>query len=160
MPVVLVSTLFGDVKNVAPYAWHMPISIDPPLLGIAMRKSRDTYRNILEQGEFVVAVPGPDLLARMERTADPLPRDRSEFEHAGLTPSPSKKVKPFHVLECPVNMECSFVWEKGSGDHQVVVGKVLHVEMANGPQDGGRVYDIIYHSMGPGATYLRLDGPL
>ncbi len=154
MPVVLVSTLFGEVRNVAPYAWHMPISIDPPLLGIAMRKSRDTYKNILEQGEFVVAVPGPKLLKKMEATAESLPRDRSEFEHAGLTPTPSKMVAPFHVKECPVNMECRFEWEKEAGDHQVVVGRVVHVDVVS---DGeGHVHDPIYHSMGSGSQYLRL----
>ncbi len=158
MPVVLVSTLYKEVKNVAPYAWHMPISIDPPLLGIAMRTTRDTYKNILEQGEFVVAVPGPELLKMMEATAESLPRDSSEFDHAGLTPTPSKMVAPFHVKECPVNIECRFLWEKEAGDHQVVVGRVVHVDVVS---DGKKhVHDPIYHSMGTGAQYLRLGGPL
>ena len=85
-PVVLVSTLYGEVRNVAPFGMNMPISSDPPLYAIGVRETRDTYSNILEIEEFVVAVPGPDLVEQIAATAEALPRDVSEFERAGFTP--------------------------------------------------------------------------
>ena len=93
-PVVLVSTLYGDVKNVAPYGMNMPISSHPPLYAIGVRDTRDTYKNILETEEFVAAVPGPELVDEINTTARSFPREVSEFEQAGLTPLESEIVNP------------------------------------------------------------------
>ena len=124
-PVVLVSTLYGDVKNVAPYGMNMPISSNPPLYAIGVRDTRDTYVNILETKEFVVAIPGPDLVEEIETTAQSFPREVSEFEQAGLTPLESEIVKPFGVKECQANFECTLEWVKQAGDHYVIVGRVV-----------------------------------
>jgi len=124
-PVVLVSTLYGDVKNVAPFGMNMPISSNPPLYAIGVRDTRDTYKNILEAKEFVVAIPGPDLVEEIETTAKRFPREVSEFAKAGLTPLESEVVKPFGVKECQANLECALEWVKQAGDHYIVVGRVV-----------------------------------
>lgn len=136
MPVVLLSTLYKDIKNAAPYAWHMPISMDPPLLGVAIRESRDTFRNIMDTGEFVVCIPPPSLKDKVILTARALPRGQSEFELAGLTPLKSRTVRPFGIGECLANLECRLVWNKEAGDHQVVVGEVLNVSTGDELEDG------------------------
>lgn len=124
-PVVLVSTLHGDVKNVAPFGMNMPISFNPPLYAIGVGTTKDTYKNILETKEFVVAVPGPDLVKEINITAKSFPREVSEFEKAGLTPLESEIVKPFGVKECQSNFECTLEWIKQAGDHYIIVGKVV-----------------------------------
>lgn len=140
MPVVLVSTLHGDVKNIAPYAWHMPISMDPPLLGVAIRNIRDTFKNIEDTGEFVLCVPGTGLKKSVIKTARSLPRDKSEFDISDLTPMESKVVKPFGVKECQTNIECKLEWMKEAGDHHVVVGKVVHVQISDDLiKDGAKI---------------------
>ena len=130
-PVVLVSTLYGDVKNLAPFGMNMPISSAPPLYAIGVRTSRDTYKNILKTKEFVVAVPGPDLIKKINKTAKAFPREISEFEKAELTPLGSEVVKPFGVKECQANFECRFEWIKQAGDHYIIVGRVVAVSIDN-----------------------------
>ncbi|MFO8052135.1 MAG: flavin reductase family protein [Thermoplasmatota archaeon] len=130
MPVVLVSTLYGEIKNVAPYAWHMPISMDPPMLGLAVRNTRDTYSNIKDTGEFVVGLPGPTLKDQVMIAARSVPRDRSEFDISGLTPMESSVVSPYRIKECSTNIECRLEWIKKAGDHDVVVGKVVKVHVS------------------------------
>ena len=125
LPVVLVSTLNGDVKNLAPYGMDMPISFDPPLYAIGVNEKRDTYKNIKETGEFVVAVPGPELISAINTAAESFPRDVSEFEKTGLTPVESSIVKPSRVKECQSNFECKLEWMKEAGDHYVIVGRVV-----------------------------------
>jgi flavin reductase (DIM6/NTAB) family NADH-FMN oxidoreductase RutF len=137
MPVVLISSLFGDVPNVAPYAWFMPISMDPPILGAAIRESRDTFSNILDTGEFVVNVPGPELKRKVLRTAKALPRDISEFEDAGLTPKRSMVVSAPGVEECLTQIECKLEWYKEAGDHHVVVGRVVNVSISKELEEMG-----------------------
>jgi len=124
-PVVLISTLYGNVKNIAPFGMNMPISSHPPLYAIGVKDTRDTYKNILETEEFVVAVPGPDLIREIDTTAESFSSEVSEFEKAGLTPVASKVVKPFRVKECQSNFECRLAWIKQAGDHYIIVGRVV-----------------------------------
>ena len=65
-PVVLVSTLYGETKNVTPFGTIMPISSRPPLLVLSVSEKRDTFKNIKEYGEFV-GIAGPDLAKQIER---------------------------------------------------------------------------------------------
>lgn len=125
LPTVLISTLYDEVKNVAPYGMNMPISFNPPLYAIGVGLTKDTYKNILETKEFVVGIPGPDLVKEIDIAAKSFPRDVSEFEKAGLTPLESKVVRPFRVKECQSNFECKLEWIKQAGDHYIIVGRVV-----------------------------------
>ena len=141
-PVVLVSTLHGKTKNVAPFGMIMPISSRPPLLVIGVSEKRDTFKNIKECGEFVVGVAGPDLVKQIEITAERFPRDVSEFEKAGLTPVKSRIVKPFRIGECQTNFECKLEWMKEAGDHYVVVGRVVAADIRDDVHRSGTREDI------------------
>jgi flavin reductase (DIM6/NTAB) family NADH-FMN oxidoreductase RutF len=124
-PVVLVSTLYSSVKNIAPFGMVMPISHNPPMIALGIFERWDTFQNIIETQDFVVAYPTPDLIKQIETAAERWPRNISEFEKAGLTPIRSKLVQPFRVKECQVNLECQLEWCKPAGDHHIVVGKIV-----------------------------------
>ena len=148
MPVVLVSTLYGDVKNLAPFGMNMPVSFSPPLYAVGVSGSRDTYKNIMDTEEFVVAVPGPELAKAIDITAGSLPREVSEFEKAGLTPVKSAIVKPFRVKECQSNFECKLEWVKPAGDHYVVAGRVVAAwvdDRIYTEEVSRRMIDPVYH---------------
>jgi len=125
MGVVLVSTLNGEVANLAPFGMFMPVSSRPPRIALGISERRDTFRNIVNTGEFVVAVPSPEQVEVIRICAIAYPPDVSEFEEAGVTPEPSKVVKPYRVKECQTNLECKLVWMKEAGDHHVVVGEIV-----------------------------------
>ncbi len=141
-PVVLVSTLHGEVANLAPFGMVMPTSHEPPMLALGIKGERHTFDNIQKTGEFVVAVPGPDLIKQMEITARPIPREVSEFAEAGLTPEKSRAVKPFRVAECQANFECRLVWAKEAGSHNVVVGQVVAASIKDGLRQTGTREDV------------------
>ena len=141
-PVVLVSTLYGETKNVAPFGMVMPISSRPPLLVLGVSEKRDTFKNIKDTGEFVVGVAGPDLVKQIEVASERFPRDVSEFEKAGLTPVKSRIVKPFKIKECQSNFECKLEWMKEAGDHYVVVGRVVAADIRNDVNRTGTREDI------------------
>jgi flavin reductase (DIM6/NTAB) family NADH-FMN oxidoreductase RutF len=125
MGVVLVSTLNGGVANLAPFGMFMPISGNPPMIALGVSPRRDTFKNIEEGGEFVVAVPGPEQVEVIRTSAIAYPPDVSEFEKAGVTPEASRVVRPYRVKECQTNLECKLVWMKEAGDHHVVVGEIV-----------------------------------
>jgi flavin reductase (DIM6/NTAB) family NADH-FMN oxidoreductase RutF len=145
--VVLVSTLYGEVKNVAPFGMFMPVSFDPPLVALGIRKTRDTFKNIQDTGEFVIGIPGPELVEQIEIAGRALPRDVSEFERAGLTPLTSRAVKPCRIRECQAHLECRLVWAKEAGDHHIVVGEVVAASVRDQiSQTGSRAdLDPVYH---------------
>jgi len=157
-PVVLVSTLYGDVKNIAPYGMNMPVSHHPPLVALGIVERRDTFQNIKDTEEFVVAYPSPELVDKIDITAESFPRDVSEFEQAGLTAVKSKIVKPFRVKECPVNLECKLEWYRETGDHYLVVGQVVAASIADElhREDLSRaILDPVYHAGSKEAEYAR-----
>jgi flavin reductase (DIM6/NTAB) family NADH-FMN oxidoreductase RutF len=146
-PIVLVSTLYGETKNVAPFGMNMPVSSHPPLLVLGVGGSHDTFKNIQDTGEFVVGVPGPDLVKEIDITAEDYPREVSEFDKAGLTPVKSRIVKPFRIGECQSNMECRLEWLKKAGDHYIIVGRVVAAEIKDEIYHKGTRADIapVYH---------------
>jgi flavin reductase (DIM6/NTAB) family NADH-FMN oxidoreductase RutF len=141
-PVVLVSTLYGETKNVAPFGMIMPISSRPPLLVLGVSEKRDTFKNIQDSGEFVVGVAGPSLVKQIEIASERFPRDVSEFEKAGLTPVKSSVVKPFRIGECQSNFECKLEWMKEAGDHYIVVGRVVAADIRDDVNRTGTREDI------------------
>jgi flavin reductase (DIM6/NTAB) family NADH-FMN oxidoreductase RutF len=141
-PVVLVSTLFNGVKNAAPFGMFMQVSFNPPIIALGIKDTRDTFKNIQATGEFVVAIPGPELVAEIEIAGQAFPPDVSEFDEAGLTAVPSAVVKPFRIKECQAHLECRLVWAKEAGDHFVVTGEVVAASVRDDVHQTGRGVDL------------------
>lgn len=49
----------------------------------------------------------------------------SEFAHANLTPYESKTLRCKRIEECIVNIDCVFENEIETGNHHLIVGKVV-----------------------------------
>ena len=65
-PVVLVTTMYRGQENVMPVAWHMPVSVDPPLVAIAVEQSRHTADLIRHAQEFALNFPTRPLLHHVQ----------------------------------------------------------------------------------------------
>lgn len=129
-PIAFVSTRAADGStNLAPFSYFVPISSDPPLVGIAINDRvgdpKDTLRNIRETGEFVINVVNEPLLEAMVKTSGDWPRGTSEFDVAGLTAAPSGRVVPPSVAESPLQIECRLYREIALGSSLFVVGEVV-----------------------------------
>ncbi|MBD3227756.1 MAG: flavin reductase family protein [Candidatus Lokiarchaeota archaeon] len=130
VPVYLISTIDNSgIFNIAPYGMIMPVSYNPLIISVGSAKNRDTYRNIVDNNEFVLNVPSIDLLRKVNRTADPVPPEIDEFEHANLTPIDSKIVTPPRIKECSTHMECQSIWIKEVSDKSknrvIITAKVV-----------------------------------
>ena len=113
--VVLVTTCNDDgTSNVAPKSWISMMASDPSVLAIGCNVEHWTARNILSNREFVVNVPGAELVETVW-TSHHLPHPRP-VEAAGLTPLPSRKVKPPRIEECKAHLECAL-------DHHLTFGQ-------------------------------------
>ncbi|MGR8949482.1 MAG: flavin reductase family protein [Gammaproteobacteria bacterium] len=111
-PIAFVSTVSKDgVNNLAPYSFFTGVSSNPPIIGFSPMvnregRLRDSRLNAEAYEEFVVNVVSEDFAEQMNATAVDVPPEVDEFELSGLTPAPSKVVRPPRVKEARISMEC------------------------------------------------------
>lgn len=129
-PVVLVSTISSEnVENVAPFAMFMNCSSNPPMIAIAISPKTDTYKNIKNTKEFIIGIPKEEMLDKLYKAGEKIDKNVSEFALAKLTSYKSSKLKCKRIKECIVNIDCTFENEIETGNHQIIVGKVVSCDI-------------------------------
>jgi len=131
LPVAIITTVGKDGSvNAAPYSWVTIVSYDPPQVIISTNIKRDTYRNIIDTGEFVINIPSVDMLKAIWITQKHFPYGVNELEEANLTAFPAEKAKPPRIKECKAYLECKVVWTKDIGPTCLVLGSIETVSVA------------------------------
>lgn len=144
-PIAFVSTLSPDGRpNLAPFSFFNGVGSNPMTLlfcpaNDASGNEKDTLRNCKPTaegglGEFVVNVAPRSIIDRVSGAAEVLPYGESEFDLVGLTPTPSRAVRPPRVLESPVSFECRTLQvvrtnPGAPAGGNIVIGEVVHVHV-------------------------------
>ncbi len=129
-PAVIITTVGKDGStNAAPYSWFSIVDYNPPQILFSTNMKRDTYRNVLETGEFVLNYPSTRLLKQIWITSKHFPYGVSELEKASLTGFPSEKVKPPRIRECIAHIECKVLWTKPIGSSCIVLGDIVSISV-------------------------------
>jgi len=137
-PIAWVSTQDGNgAVNLAPFSFFNAVSGDPLYLIISIATNaagipKDTARNILAGGEFVVNLVTENLFEAMNVSAADFPYGESELLAAGLHAAPSVKVKPPRVAECQASLECKLHDTLALGENTLVIGEVVMFHVADG----------------------------
>jgi flavin reductase (DIM6/NTAB) family NADH-FMN oxidoreductase RutF len=118
------------VMNLAPFSFFQGIGSDPPTLMLAFARRRDgspkdTPRNILETGEFVVNLTREEQASLVESSAADLPPEVSEAERLGLELLPSEKVAPPRLAISPISLECRLAEHLEISGSTVLFGEVV-----------------------------------
>ncbi len=122
----LVSSMDRNGKpNVATLAWITSVSAEPPLISIALGRSRYTHECISHSKEFVVNLPTMGMLKEVQLAGSISGREGDKFEKCGLTPAESIALKTPCVKECAAHIECMVIDTKEAGDHTIFIGKVV-----------------------------------
>jgi flavin reductase (DIM6/NTAB) family NADH-FMN oxidoreductase RutF len=138
-PIAWVSSRSADgVDNLAPHSFFTIAGIDPPVICFTSVGAKDSLRNILATGEFVVSISTEPLREQVNLTGTDYPADTSEFDAAGLTREPSLRVAPHRVAESPVAMECRLVHTQVFGICTMVFGEVVHLAVDEAVLRDGR----------------------
>lgn len=134
-PIAWVVTKGAEGVNAAPYSFFNVMGSAPPTLALGLmaapdRGFKDTARNILETGEFVVNLVPERLVQAMNLTSADAPRGVDELALAGLATLPSEHVGPPRIADSPVAFECRALSSVVTGPCQtVVIGRVLAVHV-------------------------------
>lgn len=126
-PIAWVSTRSAaGVDNLAPHSFFTVSCVQPPMVQFTSVGKKDSLRNVLETGEFVVCLASESMFERVNATGTNFPAEVSEFAEVGLTPEPSATVAPPRVAQSPVALECRLEHALELGDSTVVIGRVSH----------------------------------
>lgn len=167
-PIAFVSTIGADGSpNLAPFSFFTGVSANPPVICFCpVRRAsdgqrKDTLRNILEVGEFVVNIVSESFAAQMNACAADFAPEVNEFEISGLTPAPSDLVKPPRVAESRIQMECRLLQTVEICDQPlgatIVIGRILRFHVDDALFDDFRIDPDKLRAIGRmgGPTYSR-----
>ncbi len=128
-PVVLVTTTWRGRPNVMPLSWHMPLSSDPPLLGIAVEQSRHTAEMISHSQEFALNFPKRPYVHHVQYLGGLRGESVDKFEATQWeTFSPTRITSPL-LAECAGWIECQVVEVTPVGDHVLFIAEVVAVRI-------------------------------
>ena len=161
-PVAWVTTIDDEGRvNVAPFSSYNYVATSPPMLAINIAQravgggTKDTARNITDNGEFVVNVATESTMELMHLSAQEFDADVSEAQALDIPLLESVHVRPPRIAIAPVQMECRLDQKivLGRGVNTLYIGEVIAFHLSDEVYDGVRVDSV---RMRPIA---RLGGP-
>ena len=121
----MVTCADGEEQNIIAITFIAPVSANPPTAMISVLPTRHSYNMIKNSGEYVINIPGPELLYEIQYTGRKSGRDVDKFKELGLTAIPAQKVKAPLIKECWGHIECKVVGEYPAGAHTMFVGEIV-----------------------------------
>ena len=140
------------IPNLAPYSFFNAVAYTPPqvMFAASFKPSTNVYKdsveNILKTKEFVVNFVTNAMSQKMNLSSIDAPKDIDEFDFSKIKKRKSKKVKPFSVLNSPVNLECKFLQKvdlktslKNKFHNKIIIGEVVGIYINNQFIKDGRI---------------------
>lgn len=139
-PICFASTIDKDGNaNLSPFSFFNIFGSNPTrFIFSPARRVRDntikhTLENVMATKEVVINVVNYSMVQQMSLASCEYPKGVDEFVKAGFTPLASEKVKPFRVMESPVQFECKVVdiietgKEGGAGNLIIAEMLLMHI---------------------------------
>lgn len=123
-PVALISTAWRGNHDVMPCVFITPLSIDPPLIGVAVHPSRHTHDMIKFSEEFAINIPTRELLHHVQYLGSVSGAELNKLELTRLPTFRARRVDAPLLEGCAGWIECGVHDAYAIGDHTLFVGKV------------------------------------
>jgi flavin reductase (DIM6/NTAB) family NADH-FMN oxidoreductase RutF len=143
-PIALITTENEDGScNAAPYSAFNYMSEEPPLVAVGIERYgdeshrpgeiKDTLRNVLRTGEFVINMVDRPLLEQMVGCSTDYPYGISEAKELGLQTAPSKRVRAPRLSQAPISLECrKFEILEYSDLRAILLGEIVSIHFSEG----------------------------
>ena len=160
-PIALVTTIgqagteSAGVVNAAPFSFFNVIADEPPIVIISIENRdsgplKDSSRNMLASGEFVVNLVDESIVERMHACSTDFPPGVSEPLEVGFTLAPSTQVAPPRLVEAPASLECTLYSKIEMPTRNIIIGQVRHLHVRDELVDAQtfRIHIDRYHPVG------------
>lgn len=149
-PIALVTTLNSDGScNAAPFSAFNYMSDDPPVAALGIDRYgdesrlrngevKDTLRNVLERGDFVINMVDLDLLPQAVGCATDFPSGLSEVKALGMVTEASALVSAPRLAASPIAWECRKLSLIDIGPARcILLGEIVAMHFRDGLLDKG-----------------------
>ncbi|RKY98788.1 MAG: hypothetical protein DRQ03_01345 [Candidatus Hydrothermota bacterium] len=127
--VALISSIDDNNRaNICTVAWIMPVSIDPPLVAVALQTRHKTTHNILKTKEFVVNIPQIQQKEIVKKCGSISGWEVDKISKFHIKLEDSKKISTPRVSNSVAYLECQLHAYFEAGDHYIITGKIIHAE--------------------------------
>ena len=124
MPTVLVGADVDGSPNFMAVAWCGIANSEPPMISVAIRPERYTYRGISQNQTFSVNVPSTDLMREVDYCGMVSGSEVNKAEVCRFNVLYGKLGNAPLIEQCPINMECKVEHVLQLGSHSLFVGRV------------------------------------
>ncbi|MFT4116019.1 flavin reductase family protein [Bradyrhizobium sp.] len=145
-PVAWITSLSSNgAVNLAPFSAYGLVTHSPPMLMVTIGKRdgerKDTGKNILERGEFVVNVARYDDATMLHGSSADFAYGESEISHLGLETVPSAVVSVPRLATSVAAMECRLreKLEYPDVDSIILLGQVVSFHVRDDLMHGGKI---------------------
>jgi flavin reductase (DIM6/NTAB) family NADH-FMN oxidoreductase RutF len=135
-PVTLLTTRYHGVDNVMPVAWSAPVSLEPPLVAVAVNPARHTHDMLDKALEFGLSIPGRDLLNHVQYFGLVTGRELDKLDAARIPTFAARRIDARLIDYCLGWIECGVEEVVKTGDHSLFVGRVVAVQVEEDAFDG------------------------
>lgn len=127
-PIAWISTLSIDgIGNLAPHSFFSVACANPPIVSWTSVGHKDTLRNVLATGEFVVNLANLANLDQVNHSSAAFAADDDEAVELDIAIEPSDHVAPPRVASSPASLECTLHSTIELGDSVLVLGSVVAI---------------------------------
>jgi len=136
-PIAWVTTQNANgLINLAPFSFFNAVGADPlyVIISVGLNDAgelKDTAKNILASGEFVVNLVTEELFDAMNISAADFPADESELDATQLQPAASVRVKVPRVALARASLECKLFNTQKLGKNLLIIGEVVMFHVAD-----------------------------
>jgi len=113
-------------NNLITLDWHIPLSFDPELYGIAVGKTRFSCELIQKSGVFCINFMPYSLAKEVLFCGRISGKHTDKFKESGLSMEECEKIDCGRVAEAAAFLECEIVEEVETGDHAFFIGRVVN----------------------------------
>lgn len=125
-PVIMVSSAYEGRKGVMTCAWNMPLDYNPSKVALVMSKGGNTRTLLEKSGEFVINIPGKDLLSKVMQAGSCHGNEVDKFQKFGIEEMMAEKTCSPCVKGCLGYLECRLIPEPEIADkYDLILGEVV-----------------------------------
>ena len=125
MPVVCLTSSYGEMRNVMTSAWCSPASFDPPIITTFIGLTRFSHDLVMKGREFVLNIMASDQMETAIYCGNHSGREVDKFKELNLKVTKGQVVAPPLIAGCAAHIECKVVSYHQVGDHTLFVGETV-----------------------------------
>lgn len=160
LPALLVGTIVDGKPNFMTAAWGSIANAEPPMLCVAIRRSRHSRKGIQEDGEFSINVASASQARQVDFCGIESGARVDKVSRCGFTVFYGSLEAAPLIHECPLNLECRVSQIVELPTHSLVIATIVQTHVSEDCLTAGNIdtakLDPIVYVTSPTRKYARL----